>query len=75
MAEDVPPAGGMAARFYLALMLLGLAFYPSWSVLYGTWDLTRPENTGVYALTVILVGFGATGFLLYRNPRRDEAGK
>jgi len=41
-----------------------------WSLLYNTWDISRPENVGVYALTILLVGFGATGYLLYRAPAK-----
>jgi len=60
----------LAAAFYLFLVLLGVFFYFAWGLVYGTWDLTRADNMGVYALTILLVGFGITGFLLYRTPAR-----
>lgn len=68
MAEESGIPRRFIAGFYFALILLGIAFYVSWSLLYNTWDITRPENVGVYALTVVLLGFGVTGYLLYRGP-------
>lgn len=55
----------VAMVFYMFLLILGIFFYVGWSMIYNTWDITRPENIGVYALTVILVGFGIVGLLLY----------
>ncbi|TLZ50668.1 MAG: hypothetical protein E6K18_06850 [Methanobacteriota archaeon] len=69
MADESPAMKRLAARFYLLLILVGLFFYVSWSLVYNTWDLSRAENMGVYALTIILLGFGVTGYLLYREPR------
>lgn len=60
----------IASWFYLSLILLGILFYFSWSLLYGTWNLTRAENLGVYALTVVMLGFGVTGYFLYRTPAK-----
>ncbi|MEK6852110.1 MAG: hypothetical protein AABY30_06195 [Candidatus Thermoplasmatota archaeon] len=60
----------IAAGFYFFLILLGLLFYVGWSLLYNTWDISRPENVGVYALTIVLLGFGITGYLLYRTPAK-----
>jgi len=68
MAEDLTFPRKIASWFYFLLILIGILYYVSWSILFNTWDLTRPENTGVYALTIILVGFGVTGYLLYRTP-------
>ncbi len=39
---------------------LGLAFYFSWSLMFGTWF-----DVGVYTVTAIITGFGIVGFLLY----------
>ena len=69
MADEVIPRR-IAAAFYFFLILLGVLFYVGWSLLYNTWDISRPENVGVYALTILLVGFGATGYLLYRAPAK-----
>ena len=43
-------------------------FYLSWGLTYGSWNLLRPEWVGAYAVTVVLVGFGLVGMLLYRKP-------
>ena len=61
--EGFPRA--IAVAFYAFLLILGIFFYLAWGIIYNTWDVTRPENIGVYALTVILVGFGLIGILLY----------
>lgn len=68
MADEPAFPRKIAAGFYFLLILLGILFYVGWSLLYGTWDITRPENLGVYALTVVMLGFGVTGYLLYRRP-------
>ncbi len=68
MAEDERFPRKVASWFYFFLILLGIAFYVSWSILYNTWNLFDRENIGVYALTILLVGFGITGYLLYRKP-------
>lgn len=56
---------GVAVSFYAFLLILGIFFYLAWGIIFGSWDVARPENIGVYALTVILVGFGIVGLLLY----------
>jgi hypothetical protein len=61
--EGFPRA--IATAFYAFLLVLGIVFYIAWGIVFDTWDVTRPENIGVYALTVILVGFGLVGFFLY----------
>jgi hypothetical protein len=69
MPEEEPPvfARKLAFAFYAFLLLSGIAFYFGWSVFFGTWNPLTKENIGVYAVTVILVGFGITGMLLYRK--------
>ena len=75
MAEELPFPRRIVAGFYFFLILMGILFYFSWGVLYNSWDITRPDNVGVYALTVVLLGFGITGFLLYRTPTEERAEK
>ena len=58
----------LAFIFYALLLLLGIVFYFSWGVFYGTWNPLTKQNIGVYAVTVVLVGFGLIGMLLYRKP-------
>ncbi len=48
------------SMLYGLLAALGIAFYFSWSFVYGTWF-----DLGVYTVTVVLVGFGLIGFMLY----------
>lgn len=45
---------------YGLLAAMGIAFYISWSFMYGTWF-----DVGVYTVTAVMVGFGLIGFLLY----------
>ena len=47
--------------------IAGLVFYLVWGFTYGSWNLFRPEWVGAYAVTVVLVGFGLVGMLLYRK--------
>jgi len=53
--------------FYSILFLAGVIFYVAWGLAYGSWYLLAPEWIGVYAVTVILVGFGLVGMLLHRR--------
>jgi len=76
MAEESPALKRLASRLYLFLVLLGVFFYFAWSLVFNTWDLTKAENQAVYAVTILLVGFGATGWLLYRPAKpMPENGK
>jgi len=50
---------------YAFLLVVGIIVYVVFGVAYGTWNLFRPENSGVYAVSVLLVGFGVVGMLLY----------
>ena len=56
--------------FYLLLALGGIAFYLGWGIYYNSWNLFDRENAGVYAVTVLMLGFGLTGLLLYRPKRQ-----
>ena len=51
--------------FYALLALGGIAFYLGWGIYYGSWNLFDRTNIGVYAVTILMVGFGGTGLLLY----------
>lgn len=48
--------------FYYLLLVLGIIFYLSWGVLYGEWT-----DVGAYSITIILIGFGFFGTLLYSH--------
>ncbi|PYB68590.1 hypothetical protein DMB44_03005 [Thermoplasma sp. Kam2015] len=43
----------------VALLFIGLAFYLSWSIMYGTWF-----DIGLYSFTIVLIVFGVLGIML-----------
>ncbi len=45
---------------YLFILLIGIAFYVSWSFMYNAWT-----DLGVYGVTIVLVSFGFFGTILY----------
>ena len=53
--------------FYALSLAAGVLFYVIWGATYGSWNLLRPEWVGAYAVTVVLVGFGIVGMLIYRR--------
>jgi len=57
----------VAFAFYALSFLGGIAFYLTWGFTYGAWNLFAPDWIGAYAVTVILVGFGLVGMLLYKD--------
>ncbi len=66
--EENPEGSPLAQGFFLVLLLVGLLFYGSWGALYGSWT-----DLGVYSVTAVFVGFGLTGYLLYRPDTDAEA--
>ena len=59
----------VAFRFYALLLAAGVGFYAIWGAFYDSWSLFESRNAGAYAVTVVLVGFGIVGMLLYRKPQ------
>ena len=57
----------IAFWFYALSFAGGILFYVIWGATYGSWKLLRPEWVGAYAVTLVLVGFGIVGMLLYRK--------
>jgi len=57
----------LAFWFYALAFLAGVIFYVIWGATYGSWNLLEPDWVGAYAVTVVLVGFGLVGMLLYRK--------
>jgi hypothetical protein len=51
--------------FYSLLLALGLIIYLAWGLMYGSWNLFDRANLGIYAVTLVLCGFGIVGILLY----------
>jgi hypothetical protein len=70
MAEATAFPRRVAFSFYTLLLLGGVAFYLLWGAIYRSWNVFLPENAGVYAVTVVMVGLGVVGMLLYRKPIR-----
>ncbi|TFG56953.1 MAG: hypothetical protein E4H30_02325 [Methanomassiliicoccus sp.] len=52
--------------FSLLLIITAVVFYWVWGIVYGSWNLFSAENLGVYAIFVVLLGFGVLGYLLTR---------
>ncbi|TLZ88704.1 MAG: hypothetical protein E6K02_00470 [Methanobacteriota archaeon] len=66
MAEVAFPRSA-AFWFYALAFLAGILFYLTWGFSYGSWNILKPEWVGAYAVTIVLVGFGIVGMLLYRK--------
>ncbi|MEK6986650.1 MAG: hypothetical protein AABX97_00975 [Candidatus Thermoplasmatota archaeon] len=66
MAEVQSPRR-IAFAFYALLFLAGVSFYLIWGFYYGAWNLFAADWIGAYSVTVVLVGFGIVGMLLYRK--------
>ncbi len=56
--------------FYTILFMFGLGLYFGWGILFGVWT-----DVGVYAVCVLLIGFGLVGMLLYSFFERQELEK
>lgn len=56
-----------AFMFYAILFLAGVTLYLVWGFYYGAWNLLDAPWIGAYAVTVVLVGFGIVGMLLYKD--------
>jgi hypothetical protein len=49
-----------ARAFYLVLLVTGVILYLLWSLLFDAWT-----DLGLYSITMMMVGFGLVGYLLY----------
>ena len=68
-ADDVPR---LAAKWlYFLMIFAGIGLYLIWGVLHNSWNIFTVENSGIYALTILLVGFGIVGYLLYSKPQEE----
>lgn len=54
--------------FYMVLFAFGIGFYFIWGAIYGTWT-----DLAVYTVTVICVGLGLAGTLLYSIREEEES--
>lgn len=52
--------------FFLSALILvmGIIIYVSWGLIYGSWNVFERTNLGIYALTVVICGFGILGLIL-----------
>ena len=65
MQTEDSPMRKLAFMASVALLISGIIYYVVWSLVFNTWDLTNVDHLGVYAVTIVLCGFGVTGILLY----------
>lgn len=68
-ANDVPRV--IAKWLYFLSIFAGIGLYVVWGILYNSWNIFTVANSGIYALTVLLVGFGIVGYLLYSKPHEE----
>ena len=67
MPEEVKMPAFIPRIFYTILLMFGIGLYLGWGILYNIWF-----DVGVYAISVILIGFGLVGMLLYSHLERRE---
>ncbi|MHB1471156.1 MAG: hypothetical protein ACYCSA_07695 [Thermoplasmataceae archaeon] len=53
------PYGGFYRVLGLSLIVVGLAFYFAWSIMYGTWF-----DIGLYSFVIVLIVFGILSIAL-----------
>jgi membrane protease YdiL (CAAX protease family) len=64
--ENVMPAI-IPRIFYTIIFMMGVGLYIGWGILFNVWF-----DIGVYALCVVMIGFGLVGMLLYSYFERQE---
>ena len=72
MTEEFEMPAYIPKILYTLMLLAGVILYVSWLTLYG---LDKWNDVGLYSVTVILIGFGLVGKLLYghiEQVRRDN---
>ncbi|WP_455391818.1 hypothetical protein [[Eubacterium] cellulosolvens] len=67
--EDKMPAV-IPRVFYTILFMLGVGLYIGWGILFNVWF-----DLGVYSISIILIGLGLTGMLVYSYFERQELEK
>lgn len=70
MAESAFPRKVKTA-LSLLLIIGGLCMYVGWGIIYGSWDIFKPENMGVYTIVVTMLAFGLLGLLLVSRQQRQ----
>ena len=67
MTDEVTMPAVIPRIFYTILFMFGIGLYIGWGILFNVW-----LDVGVYAISIILVGFGIVGMLLYSHFEREE---
>ena len=67
MPEEVKMPAVIPRIFYTILFIFGVGLYIGWGILFNVW-----LDLGVYSISVILIGFGLVGMLLYSFFERKE---
>ena len=67
MPEETKMPAVVPRIFYTILFMLGVGLYLGWGILFNVW-----LDLGVYAVSIILIGFGLVGMLLYSYKERQE---
>ena len=67
MPEEVKMPAFIPRIFYTIILMFGIGLYLGWGIIYNIWF-----DVGVYAISVILIGFGLVGMLLYSHLERQE---
>ena len=58
--ENIPDQKKMTAGFYYSLIILAGIFWLLWGLKFGVW-----WDIGLYAVLVVMVGFGLIGGFVY----------
>ena len=58
--ENIPDQKKMTAGFYYSLLILAGLFWLLWGLKFGVW-----WDIGLYAVLVVMVGFGLIGGFVY----------
>lgn len=72
--EEVPIPKSIAKYFYLLLFIVGGLFYIYWRFKYYSLSLTDMNSwydPGLYTITVVLMGFGLIGTILYSTKSKN----
>ncbi len=71
-ASEEPIPKTYLLGFYTLLLVLGIVIYVAWGLMYDSWNILDRTNLGIYAVTVVLVGFGVMGIMLYSIDEKKE---
>jgi len=67
MSDEIKMPAIIPRIFYTILFMFGVGLYIGWGILFNVW-----LDLGVYSISIILIGFGLVGMLLYSYFERKE---